>query len=160
MMGGRTAEEIAIGDITTGAENDLLEATRLARRMVTRWGMSEIGLAAFDMNEEQPFLGYEISQGRPYSESTAAHIDKVVQTLLADRHQTAHTLLVQHREKLDDLVTALLKKETIDETGLVAILGKRPLSTNSDPSPVDTGGEKDSEEAQKRSPELEPTIGS
>ncbi len=125
MLGGRTAEEIAIGDITTGAESDLVGATRLARRMVTRWGMSDVGLAAFDVDEMQPFLGYEISQGRPYSESTAARIDKVVQVLLTERHQIAHTLLTQHRDKLDSLVAALLQKETIDEGGLVAVLGER-----------------------------------
>jgi cell division protease FtsH len=129
MLGGRAAEEIAIGDITTGAENDLVEATRLARRMVTRWGMSEVGLAAFDVDEAQPFLGYEISQGRPYSESAAAQIDEVVQALLAERHQAACTLLNHYRDKLDKLVTVLLQKETIDEAGLVAVLGERPLAT-------------------------------
>ena len=60
MLGGRTAEEIVFGDVTTGAENDLLEATRLARRMVTRWGMGKLGLVAFRVDEQQPFLGYEL----------------------------------------------------------------------------------------------------
>ena len=64
MMGGRAAEEIAIGEITTGAENDLKEATRLARRMVTRWAMTDFGLMTIDTDEQQPFLGYEIAQGR------------------------------------------------------------------------------------------------
>src|SRR6185436_2435640 len=74
MMGGRAAEELAIGEITTGAENDLKEATRLARRMVTRWAMTDFGLMTLNMNEEQPFLGYEISQGRGYSETSAARV--------------------------------------------------------------------------------------
>jgi cell division protease FtsH len=78
MLGGRTAEEVAIGDITTGAEKDLVEATRLARRMVTRWGMGNLGLTAFQADEEQPFLGYELAQGRDYSEDTAARIDRDV----------------------------------------------------------------------------------
>jgi cell division protease FtsH len=97
MLGGRTAEEIAIGDVTSGAENDLLEATRLARRMVTRWGMGTIGLAAFEADSEQPFLGYELAQGRDYSEATAARIDEEVQHILQDRHQVVHDLLTQHR---------------------------------------------------------------
>jgi cell division protease FtsH len=78
MLGGRTAEEIAIGDITSGAENDLIEATSLARRMVTRWGMGNLGLAAFKSDDHQPFLGYDLSQGREYSEATAAKIDQEI----------------------------------------------------------------------------------
>jgi len=78
MLGGRTAEELAIGDITTGAENDLVEATRLARRMVTRWGMGDLGLMAISTDEEQPFLGYELAQGHEYSEETSARIDKYI----------------------------------------------------------------------------------
>ena len=82
MLGGRASEETALEDITTGAENDLVEATRLAQRMVTRWGMGSLGLMAFNSDEEQPFLGYELAQGRDYSEETAAHIDQDVQRLL------------------------------------------------------------------------------
>jgi cell division protease FtsH len=74
MLGGRTAEEIVFGDVTTGAENDLLEATRLARRMVSRWGMGKLGLVAFRADEQQPFLGYELSQRPDYSEATAAEM--------------------------------------------------------------------------------------
>ena len=61
MLGGRAAEEIAIGEITTGAENDLKEATRLARRMVTHWAMTDFGLMTLDLDEQQPFIGYEIA---------------------------------------------------------------------------------------------------
>jgi cell division protease FtsH len=63
LLGGRTAEELVFGDVTTGAESDLTEATRLARRMVTRWGMGELGLVAFQADAEHPFLGYELAQG-------------------------------------------------------------------------------------------------
>jgi cell division protease FtsH len=129
MLGGRTAEEIAIGDITTGAENDLVEATRLARRMVTRWGMSEIGLAAFDVDETQPFLGYEITQGRPYSEATAARIDEVVQALLSERHKLVHDLLTAAHDKLDKLVETLLQQESVDQEQLTVVLGPRPEAT-------------------------------
>jgi cell division protease FtsH len=128
MLGGRTAEEIAIGDITTGAENDLVQATRLARRMVSRWGMSQLGLAAFDDDEENPFLGYEIAQGHHYSQETAARIDQEVQTLLEDRHKMARQILQDVRPQLDELVALLLQKETVDKNQLANILGPRPTT--------------------------------
>jgi cell division protease FtsH len=126
MLGGRTAEEIAIGDITTGAENDLIEATGLARRMVTRWGMGNLGLVAFKSDDHQPFLGYDLSQGRGYSEATAAKIDQEVQRLLEERHEAVRQLLISAREKLDRLVKALLQEETVGQPMLAEILGPRP----------------------------------
>jgi cell division protease FtsH len=126
MLGGRTAEEVAIGDITTGAENDLVEATRLARRMVTRWGMGELGLVAFQADEEHPFLGYELAQGRDYSEATAARVDQEVQRLLEERHETVRRLLTASRDKLDQLVQVLLREETIDQEALAQVVGPRP----------------------------------
>jgi len=126
MLGGRTAEEIAIGDITTGAENDLIEATGLARRMVTRWGMGNLGLVAFKSDDHQPFLGYDLSQGREYSEATAAKIDQEVQSLLEERHKAVYELLTSAREKLDRLVKTLLQEETVGQHMLTEILGPRP----------------------------------
>jgi cell division protease FtsH len=126
MLGGRTAEEIAVGDITTGAENDLVEATRLARRMVTRWGMGSLGPVAFQTDEQQPFLGYELAQGRDYSEATAARIDQEVHHLLEERHEVVYRLLADARGQLDLLVKNLLKEETIDQDMLAQILGSRP----------------------------------
>ena len=125
MLGGRTAEEIAIGDITTGAENDLVEATRLARRMITRWGMGELGFMAISSDEEQPFLGYELTQGHDYSEETGARIDRAIQQLLAERHEIIEKLLTDARDKLDQLVEALLHEETIGQETLTKILGPR-----------------------------------
>ena len=128
MLGGRVAEEVAMDDITTGAENDLVEATRLARRMITRWGMGSLGPMALNTDDEQPFLGYEISQGREYSDITAARIDQDVQQLLEERHQFVQDLLgSQARDKLDELAQALLQKETIDRDDLMRILGPRDL---------------------------------
>jgi len=127
MLGGRTAEELAIGDITTGAENDLTEATRLARRMITRWGMGDLGLMALSSDEEQPFLGYELSQGRNYSEETSAQIDRDIQKLLNDRHELVRKLLTDARDKLDKMVEALLHEETVDQNELTNILGTRVL---------------------------------
>jgi cell division protease FtsH len=125
MLGGRTSEEVACGDITTGAENDLVEATRLIRRMVTRWGMGSLGLQAFAADEQQPFLGYELTQGRDYSEQTAAQIDKDIQTILSQSHEEVRVLLEREHDKLDALVQALIKEETIDQDMLVKILGPR-----------------------------------
>ncbi|MGB3550552.1 MAG: ATP-dependent zinc metalloprotease FtsH [Candidatus Binatus sp.] len=125
MLGGRTAEEIVFDEVTTGAENDLVEATRLARRMVTRWGMSKLGLVAFKTDEQQPFLGYEISQGRDYSEATAAQIDQEVSRLLQESHDGVRRCLTDSRERLDRLVEALLREETVGSDELIRILGPR-----------------------------------
>ncbi len=125
MLGGRSAEEIAIGQITTGAENDIVEATRLARRMVTRWGMGSLGLMALSADEEQPFLGYEMTQSRDFSEETASRIDQDVRLLLDEQHQAALRLLTENREKLDELVKVLLHEETIDEEVMTKVLGPR-----------------------------------
>jgi cell division protease FtsH len=126
MLGGRAAEEVVIGDITTGAENDLVQATRLARRMLSRWGMGSLGTVAFEADEAQPFLGYELARGRDYSETTAAQIDREVQQLLAERHQVVRDLLSNARERLDRLAQALLRDETIDQEELRRMLGPRP----------------------------------
>jgi cell division protease FtsH len=125
MMGGRSAEEIAIGEITTGAESDLVEATRLARRMVTRWGMTKLGPIAFRADEQQPFLGYELTQRPDYSEATAAEIDAEVKRLLEEAHDEVRRRLTAAREQLDKLVEALLKEETVELDELTRILGSR-----------------------------------
>jgi cell division protease FtsH len=129
MLGGRSAEELAIGDITTGAENDLVEATRLARRMATRWGMGDLGLMALSSDEEQPFLGYELARGHDYSEETSARIDRYVQELLDRQHAQVTEILTQARDKLDKLVEALLNEETINQEDLAKILGERVLES-------------------------------
>jgi cell division protease FtsH len=125
MLGGRAAEEVALHEITTGAESDLLEATRLARQMVTRWGMGDIGLAVFAGDEEQPFLGYEMTQGHGYSEMTAARIDRNVRELLDTAHVAVRARLLESRALLDKLAAELLQKETIGTSDLNSILGPR-----------------------------------
>jgi cell division protease FtsH len=126
MLGGRVGEEVAIGEVTTGAENDLLQATRLARRMVPAWGMSELGLAAYESAGEDRFLGYELGQGRGYSEDTARRIDQAVSALLDKRHDSLRRLLEGARERLDRLANALLDHETVDQDELEELLGPRP----------------------------------
>jgi cell division protease FtsH len=136
MLGGRTAEEIALEDITTGAENDLVEATRLARRMVTRWGMGSLGLMSLNTDEEQPFLGYELAQPRAYSEQTAARVDQNIERLLEDVHQEVRQLLGDNRPQLDRLVQALLHEETINDEQIEKILGLQKLVEDVVPQPV------------------------
>lgn len=128
MLGGRTAEELALGEITTGAENDLIEATKLARRMITRWGMGGLGLIAFSADEEHPFLGYELAKGKDYSEETASTIDRDIKRLLDESHKKVYDILKSKKEKLDILANALLEEETIDKDGLTKILGAKPSS--------------------------------
>jgi cell division protease FtsH len=126
MLGGRTAEEIALSDVTTGAENDLIQATRLARHMVTRWGMGKLGLVAFQTDGQPTAGGFDPLQGREYSQATAAVIDEEVRRLLEEQHQRVHDLLTNARDKLDRLVEALLREETVGREMLAEILGPRP----------------------------------
>jgi cell division protease FtsH len=129
MLGGRTAEEIACNDITTGAENDLVQATQLARRMVARWGMGILGLAACQADEQEPFLGYELAQGRDYSEATAARVDQDIQHLLSEQHEYVKRLLSGKHDQLDTLVEVLLRKETVEREEQERLLGPRPQPT-------------------------------
>jgi cell division protease FtsH len=125
MMGGRVAEELAIGEITTGAENDLKEATHLARRMVTRWAMTDFGLMTLEANEAQPFLGYEITQGHSYSEASAARVDEEVQKLLKERYEFTRRCLKDRRPALDALVEALMEQERVTQGEMEKLIGPR-----------------------------------
>jgi cell division protease FtsH len=126
MLGGRAAEELVFAEPTTGAEQDLIQATSLARRMVTTWGMSDdVGLLAFKSDEQHPFLGYELAQGRDYSEATAQRIDAAVKRLLDEEHGEARRILAGARPQLDALVERLCKEETVSAPDLAEILGPR-----------------------------------
>ncbi|MDA8215994.1 MAG: ATP-dependent zinc metalloprotease FtsH [Dehalococcoidales bacterium] len=115
MMGGRVAEELVFSQPTTGAENDLKQATNLARRMVGLWGMSEeMGPVSYGIGETHPFLGRELGQPREYAEATAADVDAAVRKILETAYRQARSLLTRHRETLDELANQLLAHETID----------------------------------------------
>jgi cell division protease FtsH len=94
--------------------------------MVSSWGMSELGLASYDSSGEDRFLGYELGQGRPYSEDTARRIDGAVDMLLEERHGAVRRLLEDSRKRLDRLAEALLKQETVEHDELERLLGPRP----------------------------------
>jgi cell division protease FtsH len=134
-LGGRGAEEIVLREATTGAENDLVDATSLARHMVMRWGMGEIGLVAFKHAGEQPFLGYEMSQSRDYSEATAARIDADVARLLDEAYRRVRRTLMSARDRLERLADALLATETVGIEQLQSILGPRGCAESHDASP-------------------------
>lgn len=131
MVGGRTAEEIVFGDVTTGAQSDLTEATRLARQMVTQWGMGSIGLAAVEDESRQQDQYSALS--RTYSDVTAAQIDADVQRLLDEAHKRARDILTTSRTQLDRLADALLKSETVYSEGLVGMLGPQPAAPDLTP---------------------------
>jgi cell division protease FtsH len=115
LMGGRAAEELALGHMTTGAGNDLERATELARRMVTEWGMSEmLGPLTFGKKEEQIFLGREIARHKDYSEKTAVDIDEEVKRIVMEAYEVSKKLLKKNRNLLEGVAKLLLEKETID----------------------------------------------
>jgi len=117
MLGGRAAEELVFSDITTGASDDMERATKLARSMVTRWGMSErLGPMVFGQKEELIFLGREISEQRDYSEQVAEEIDVEVSGFVRDAYERAKSVLVEYRDRLDALAKRLIEVETIDQT--------------------------------------------
>ncbi|MBM4071899.1 MAG: ATP-dependent zinc metalloprotease FtsH [Planctomycetes bacterium] len=127
MMGGRAAERLVYGQIFAGAEQDLKQATRRARYMVTHWGMSDrLGPMSFRIGEEHLFLGKEIQEAKDFSEETASVIDEEVQKLLREADQRAYQQLERHRDKLEQLVEALLQKEELHKEEIDAILGTRP----------------------------------
>ena len=115
-MGGRVAEELVFGEITTGASNDLEQATNIAQKMVTRYGMSKkLGPRTFGKREEMVFLGREISEQRDYSDRVAKTIDEEVRRLIQTAYDTAKRILKEERVRLDHISDYLLEHETIDE---------------------------------------------
>jgi cell division protease FtsH len=116
LLGGRVAEEEVFDDITTGASNDLERVTKLARSMVTQYGMSaELGPQTFGEKEELVFLGREIGEQRNYSEEIAESIDREVRALVDEAYNRARDIIRAYRQKLDDVAHYLLENETMDE---------------------------------------------
>ncbi len=122
LLGGRAAEELIFNDITSGASNDIENATKLARKMVTRLGMSEaLGPMVYGQKEELVFLGREISEQRDYSEAIAQKIDSEVQRIVTEAYQRASGILAQNKDKLIQVADMLLEKETISRDEFEAI---------------------------------------
>jgi cell division protease FtsH len=135
LMGGRSAEEIFLGHITTGAGNDIERATDIARKMVCDWGMSTLGPLAFGKKEEAIFLGREIAQHRDYSEDTAIRIDQEVHGIVTTAYNNARSILENNRETLERIAVALLDREVLDAAELKLLLENKPLPEKVRPAP-------------------------
>ncbi|HLM58429.1 MAG TPA: ATP-dependent zinc metalloprotease FtsH [Pyrinomonadaceae bacterium] len=134
LMGGRIAEETFLGNITTGASNDIERATELARAMVCEYGMSDLGPLTFGKKEEQIFLGREISQHRDYSEDTAIKIDQEVKKLVGEQYERARRIIEDERETMIRLAETLLDRETLDAVQIRRIIAGLSLDDDG-PSP-------------------------
>ena len=142
-LAGRAAEKIVFGEYTAGAENDLQNATRIARKMVATWGMSErVGPVACSTSNEHPFLGRDVYEHREFSERTAQIIDEEVTRILNEAAERAVKLLSENRDKLDRLAGALEAREMLDDTEVAEIIGPATprrageSMPGSDPAPV------------------------
>jgi len=126
MMGGRSAEQELLGGVSSGADDDIAQATALARAMVSRWGMSkEIGPVDLRDTEEHPFLGKEMAQPRHFSENSAQSVDKAVKELLGNAEKQAIDLIAKHRKLLDNLINELEEHETLDQEQIKVCLGNK-----------------------------------
>ncbi|HEU4711325.1 MAG TPA: ATP-dependent zinc metalloprotease FtsH [Pyrinomonadaceae bacterium] len=140
LMGGRIAEDMFLGSITTGASNDIERATELARAMVCEYGMSEMGPLTFGKKEEQIFLGREIAQHRDFSEDTAIKIDEQVKKIVTAQFERAKAIIEENRDTMIRLAECLLERESLDGVEIRRIVAGLPLDEN---PPVSDGGDHD-----------------
>ncbi|MGI8555287.1 MAG: ATP-dependent zinc metalloprotease FtsH [Pyrinomonadaceae bacterium] len=157
-MGGRIAEEIFIGRITTGASNDIEKATELARSMVCQYGMSDLGPLAFGKKEEQVFLGREIAQHRDFSEATAIKIDHEVNRIISEQYERAKAILSENKEAMERLTQALLEHETLDSVQIRRVVAGLPLDDVSETSSGNSGTPQKSGEEESLSPFKTPIL--
>lgn len=156
-MGGRCAEEIVMGDITSGASGDIRMATKTARHMVCDWGMTDLGPVAYGENKDHIFLGQEIERSQNYSEATAQRIDKMIHDIVEEQYQRSLEILKQHRTALDVCAEALLEHETIDGKHVQEILEYGEMHSPvvkretivADPEPEEKDAETKEPEAKK-----------
>ena len=143
LMGGRVSEQQNLGQLTTGAGNDIERASGMARKMVCEWGMSEkLGPLTFGKKEEQIFLGREISQHRDYSETTAQEIDDEVRSIVDSALHRAEEILEKHKDALIRLSEALLERESLDANEIAVLVegGTLPAPSESGPPAEAPGG--------------------
>jgi cell division protease FtsH len=149
-MGGLAAEEMIFGEGSTGPSNDLEQATRIARAMVTRWGMSEhLGPRTFGKTDEMIFLGREITETRNYSEKIAENIDDEVRALIHEAHERARSCLEANRALLQKLVTVILEVETLEGEALNRLLKSDP----NEPWPPSDLGSRDAPKSDADTPQ-------
>ena len=159
LLAGRAAEEIFLGNTTTGASNDMERTTDLARKMVCEWGMSDLGPLTFGKNEEQIFLGREISRHKDYSEKIAVKIDDEVRSIVSISDQKSREILKGHREALVRLAEALLEYETLDSKEIKAVIKGEPLRQDEEevqlPAP---SRDSDPEEVKEKEQAVRPPV--
>ncbi|MBM7716677.1 ATP-dependent zinc metalloprotease FtsH [Siminovitchia sp. FSL H7-0308] len=150
LLGGRVAEEIVFGEVSTGAHNDFQRATNIARRMVTEFGMSEkLGPLQFGQPQGQVFLGRDLHNEQNYSDEIAYEIDKEIQRIIKECYERARAILTEHRDKLELIAQTLLKVETLDaeqirslfDTGKLPEATKKTIDPESDDQKVESEGE-------------------
>ena len=130
LLAGRVAEEITFEDVTTGAQNDLERATKIARQMVTEFGMSDtIGPMTLGRKEQQVFLGRDIAENRNYSEEVAFQIDKEVEKIIEAAYKKAKDILIKNNSELKEIAKTLLEKETLEGEELDNLLKGVKLAT-------------------------------
>ncbi|HME13779.1 MAG TPA: cell division protein FtsH, partial [Candidatus Acidoferrum sp.] len=159
LMGGRSAEEIFLGHITTGAGNDIERATEIARNMVCEWGMSSLGPLAFGKKDEAIFLGREITQHRDYSEDTAIQIDKEVKRIVSEGYDKARAVLNNNKETLERIALALLDREVIDGSEVQLLMENKPLPEKPRTPPPQPPQAAPSADPKVLRPELRPQPG-
>jgi cell division protease FtsH len=141
MMGGRVAEELFLNHITTGAGNDIEQATEMARRMVCEFGMSDLGPLAFGKNQQEIFLGRDLATQRDFSEDTAIKIDQEVKRFVMTGYQRAKDILNSNREALARIANALLERESLDNAEVGMLLEGKQLPARISPPPTATAPE-------------------
>ena len=135
MMGGRAAEEIFLMHVTTGAGNDIEQATEVSRRMVCEWGMSDLGPLAFGKNQQEIFLGRDLATSRDFSEDTAIKIDQEVKKFVNTAYERAKAVLTTNREALVRIAEALLVREVLDASEVKLLIEGKPLPEIKKPAP-------------------------
>jgi len=158
-LGGRAAEELVFGEVTTGASNDIEKVTATAKQMVMRFGMSEkLGPRVFGHDHGMPFLGREFSSEPDYSDDIAREIDDEIRRIVEEAHQAARSILDQRRGELDSTSEVLLRRETIERDEFMGLLeGKTELEVFGPDEPVlPSGGPPPEPEVPARKPERKP----
>jgi cell division protease FtsH len=153
LMGGRIAEETFLGNITTGASNDIEKATELARAMVCEYGMSELGPLTFGKKEEQIFLGREIAQHRDFSEETAIRIDSEVRKIVTEQYERATRIINENRDTMVRLAEVLLEYESLDGVQIRRIVAGLPIDDTSEST---TGTQQELPGAKEKEPSTSP----
>ncbi|HTD38333.1 MAG TPA: cell division protein FtsH, partial [Candidatus Limnocylindrales bacterium] len=153
-LSGRIAEEIKFGDVTTGASNDFEQATAMARRMVTQYGMSDtLGPIQYGKGNHQVFLGRDFGEDRNYSEEIAGKIDAEVRRIIETCYTEARTILEANWDKVERMANSLLEHETVEADEVLAILGDKPWPPN---KPVETPADVPAAASAPPEPEARP----